>query len=116
MKLRHFITVLIAALMLACTNQESLLKDYEKACEKGDYIKAAKLVNKMQEKYPNDADWTEEQQERLLEASIVLESKATEKAMEQLGVLGDALGNAFGNDDDDYDDEDDEDEDDDDDE
>ena len=78
MKLRHLAFVALVALFTACTNQESLLKDYEKACEKGDAVKAAKIADQMQEKYPNDEDWTEEQQERLANASVVLMQKTLE--------------------------------------
>ena len=63
MKLKHIVFVALTALLAACTNQESLLKDYEKACANGNYEKAAKVLKQMNKKYPNDADWTEEQQE-----------------------------------------------------
>lgn len=77
MKLKHLMMVLIAALMLACTSTpESLLKDYEKACENGDITKAAKIANKMKNEYPNDEDWTDEQEERFLEATKVLQDKS----------------------------------------
>lgn len=78
MKLKHFAFVALVALFAACTNQESLLKDYEKACEKGDAVKAAKIIEKMEKKYPNEADWTSEQQMRVEKASIVLSKKALE--------------------------------------
>lgn len=78
MKLRHLAFVALVALFAACTNQKSLLKDYEKACEKGDAVKAAKIADQMQEKYPNDEDWTVEQQERLANASVVLMQKTLE--------------------------------------
>lgn len=80
MKLKHFAFVALVALFAACTNQESLLKDYEKACEKGDAVKAAKIIEKMEKKYPNEADWTSEQQMRMEKASIVLSKKAFENA------------------------------------
>ena len=88
MKLKHIAFVALVALFAACTNQESLLKDYEKACEKGNYIKAAKVLKQMEKKYPNDADWTEEQQERIIEASTVLSEKTMEKAGNALDALG----------------------------
>ncbi|MBQ9297205.1 MAG: hypothetical protein IJ204_08445 [Paludibacteraceae bacterium] len=78
MKLKHFAFVALVALFAACTNQESLLKDYEKACEKGDAVKAAKIIEKMEKKYPNEADWTLEQQIRVEKASVVLSKKALE--------------------------------------
>ncbi|MBR6354548.1 MAG: hypothetical protein IKS01_02075 [Paludibacteraceae bacterium] len=88
MKLKHIAFVALVALLTACTNQESLLRDYEKACEKGNTIKAAKVLAQMEKKYPNDEDWTEEQQERLLEASEVLTEKTMEKAGDVLNALG----------------------------
>ena len=78
MKLKHFAFVALVALFAACTNQESLLKDYEKACEKGDAVKAAKIIEKMEKKYPNEADWTLEKQIRMEKASVVLSKKALE--------------------------------------
>ena len=80
MKLKHFAFVALVALFAACTNQESLLKDYEKACEKGDAVKAAKIIDQMEKKYPNEVDWTSEQQMRMEKASIVLSKKAFENA------------------------------------
>lgn len=88
MKLKHILFVALVALLTACTNQESLLKDYEKACEKGNYIKAAKVLEQMEKKYPDDADWTEEQQERIVEATAVLSQKTAEKAGDVLNALG----------------------------
>ena len=44
---------------------------------------------KLKEKqYPNDEDWTEEQQDRILEASAVLSEKTVEKAGNVLDALG----------------------------
>ena len=80
MKLKHFAFVALVALFAACTNQESLLKDSEKASEKGDAVKAAKIIDQMEKKYPNEADWTSEQQMRMEKASIVLSKKAFENA------------------------------------
>ncbi len=89
MKLKHIVIVALVALLAACTNQESLLKDYEKACQKGNSLKAAKVLEQMEKKYPNDADWTEEQQERILNATEVLSEKTVEKAGDALNALGD---------------------------
>lgn len=88
MKLKHIAFVAAMFLLAACTNQESLLKDYEKACEQGNYLKATKVLSQMEKKYPNDEDWTEEQQERILEASLVLTEKMAEKAGDVLDALG----------------------------
>lgn len=78
MKLKHIALVALVSLFAACTKQESLLKDYEKACEKGDAVKAAKVAEQMEKKYPNDADWTLEQQARIVKASAVLAEKSME--------------------------------------
>ena len=88
MKLKHALFVALVALLTACTNQESLLKDYEKACEKGNYIKATKVLEQMEKKFPDEADWTEEQQERIVEATAVLSQKTAEKAGDVLNALG----------------------------
>jgi septation ring formation regulator EzrA len=92
MKLKYIAFVAIMVLLAACTNQESLLKDYEKACEKGNYIKAATVLEQMEKKYPNGEDWTEEQQKRILDATEVLSEKTAEKvgnALDALGGMGD---------------------------
>lgn len=88
MKLKHVLFVALVALLTACTNQESLLKDYEKACENGSYIKAARVLEQMEKKYPDEDDWTEEQQERIVEATAVLSQKTAEKAGDVLNALG----------------------------
>ena len=87
MRLKYFALVAVVALLTACTNQESLLKDYEKACQKGNVAKAEKILEKMEKEYPNEEDWTQEQQERLVKASAVL----SEKALGGLGDLFDAV-------------------------
>ena len=50
MKLKHLAFVALVALLAACTNQESLLKDYEKACENGNAVKAAKVLKEIEKK------------------------------------------------------------------
>lgn len=76
MKLKHIMIVAAVALLAACTNQDSLLKKFEKACEKGDVEKATKIMEEMEEKYPDEADWTIEQQARIINASLILQEKA----------------------------------------
>lgn len=88
MKLKHIAFAAVMVLLAACTNQESLLKDYEKACEQGNYMKAAKVLEQMEKKYPNDADWTEEQQVRIMNATVVLSEKTAEKVGNALDALG----------------------------
>ena len=89
MKLKSILTIAAVALLASCSNPESLLKKYESACESGNSIKAAQILEEMVEKYPNDADWTEEQIERIEDASLMLTEKATEDALNALGAMGD---------------------------
>ncbi|MBQ9440393.1 MAG: hypothetical protein IJU35_07400 [Paludibacteraceae bacterium] len=105
MKLKHLLLAMLVALFAACTNQESLLKDYEKACQNGESIKATQILVQMQKKYPNDADWTEEQQERILEASMTLNAKAAEKVGGMIDAI-DGLSDMFDSEDKDDDNED----------
>ena len=100
MKLKHLFLALLVGIFAACTNQESLLKDYEKACQNGEAIKATKILDQMQKKYPNDADWTEEQQERILEASMTLNAKAAEKVGGMIDAI-DGLSDMFDSEDED---------------
>ena len=81
---KYLLGALLAVALVSCTGNESLLKDYEKACSKGDAIKAAQIIQKMEEKYPNDSDWTEAQLNRVEVATEVLAAK-------QLESLGDML-------------------------
>ena len=81
---KYFWGAMLAVALVSCTSNESLLKDYEKACRKGDAIKAAQIIQKMEEKYPNDSDWTEAQLNRFEVATEVLAAK-------QLESLGDML-------------------------
>lgn len=53
----------------------------------GNAVKAAKVLKEIEKKYPNDEDWTEEQQERLIEASAVLTQKSLEKADDILNAF-----------------------------
>jgi uncharacterized membrane protein YvbJ len=91
MKLKSIIVIAMVAFLASCTNPESLLKSYEKACEAGNAVKAAQVLEDMEEKYPEDTDWTEDQMERIIEATATLAEKQTEdamKALESLGGLG----------------------------
>ena len=65
MKLKSIIVVAMVAFLASCTNPESLLKSYEKACEAGNAVKAAQVLEDMEKKYPEDTDWTEDQMEPL---------------------------------------------------
>lgn len=88
MKLKSIIVVAMVAFLASCTNPESLLKSYEKACEAGNTVKAAQVLEDMEKKYPEDTDWTEDQMERIIEASATLAEKQTEDALKALESLG----------------------------
>ena len=75
---KYFLGALLAVALVSCTSNESLLKDYEEACSKGDAIKAGQILQKMEEKYPNDSDWTEAQWNRIEVATEVLATKQLE--------------------------------------
>jgi hypothetical protein len=89
MKLKSILIIAAVALLASCSNPESLLKKYEAACESGNTVKAAQVFEEIEEKFPNDSDWTEEQLERFEEASLTLTKKATEDALNALGAMGD---------------------------
>ena len=80
---KYFWGAMLAVALVSCTSNESLLKDYEEACSKGDAIKAGQILQKMEEKYPNDSDWTEAQLNRFEVATEVL----AEKQLESLGNM-----------------------------
>ena len=80
---KYLLGALLAVALVSCTGNESLLKDYEEACSKGDAIKAGQILQKMEEKYPNDSDWTEAQWNRIEVATEVL----AKKQLESLGNM-----------------------------
>jgi Mg/Co/Ni transporter MgtE len=62
-----------------------MVKDYEKACEKGNVVKSEKIANQIAEKYPdNAAEWTDELMERVMTASVTLMKNVEEDAMDAL--------------------------------
>ena len=75
---KYFLGALLDVALVYCIGNESLLKDYEEACSKGDAIKAGQILQKMEEKYPNDSDWTEAQLNRFEVATEVLATKQLE--------------------------------------
>ena len=87
MKLKSILVIAAVALLASCSNPESLLKKYESACEKGNAVKAAQVLEQMEKKYPNETDWTEDQMIRIEEATLTLTEKAAEDAMNALGGL-----------------------------
>ncbi len=70
--LKVFAVVMAAAFLTACTPSiDGMIKDYEKACAKGDAEGAEAAIEKLEKNYP-DAELTQEQQERLAKAALVL--------------------------------------------
>lgn len=66
---------MMAIALVSCSGKESLIKDYENACSKGDAIKAAQIVSKLDSKYKEE-DFTEKEMERIVNASAVLRRKS----------------------------------------
>lgn len=84
-KLQSIVLVLVVAFLASCSggSLESMVKDYEKACEKGNIVKIEKIKKQIQEKYPEGSpEWTDELMERILVATEnamdVLEDEAEE--------------------------------------
>ncbi|MBQ9440405.1 MAG: hypothetical protein IJU35_07460 [Paludibacteraceae bacterium] len=73
MKLKHFLLAALVALFAACTSKESLIQDYEKACEVGDIVKAEKIGKKLEGK-----TLSTEEQERITKATLKLSAKQME--------------------------------------
>lgn len=75
MKISKFMMgAMIAMIFVACSGKESMIKDYEKACNDGNAVKAAKIAAKMDEKFKEE-DFTEEDLTRISKASLILEEK-----------------------------------------
>jgi hypothetical protein len=89
MKVKTILMIAAVALLASCSNPESLLKKYESACEKGNTVKAALVLEEMGEKYPNETDWTEGQMIRIEEATLTLTEKAAEDALNAFGAIDD---------------------------
>lgn len=67
-----FAVAMAVAFLSACSpSLDSMLKDYEAACKKGDAEKAEQIMKQIDEKFP-DAQLTEEQQERVATATLQL--------------------------------------------
>lgn len=68
--MKVFAVAMAVAFLTACSaSLDSMLKDYEAACKKGDAEKAEEIMKKIDEKFP-DAELTEEQQERVATATL----------------------------------------------
>lgn len=63
---------LMSFALVACNSTDSLIKKYEKACEKGDAVAAAKVAEKLSKV---EKELTDEQSERIDNASIKLAGK-----------------------------------------
>lgn len=86
-KLQSIVLVLVVAFLASCSggSLESMVKDYEKACEKGNVVKAEKIATQIEEKYPEgSAEWTDELMERVMIASITLMNNAAEDMKDAL--------------------------------
>lgn len=77
---------MMAIALVSCSGKESLIKDYEKACNKGDAIKAAQIVSKLDSKYKEE-DFTEKEMERIVNASVVLKAKAIDGMSDMLDLF-----------------------------
>lgn len=86
-KLQSIVLVLVVAFLASCSggSLESMVKDYEKACEKGNVVEAEKIEAQIEEKYPEgSAEWTDELMERVMIASVTLMKNVEEDAMDLL--------------------------------
>ena len=81
--------ILAGLMMVACTpKKEKLLRSYEDACQKGDAIAAMRVIGEMEKEFGEeniDSVFTETDKNRFETATAILEQKAAEQAMEQLG-------------------------------
>ena len=77
MKLKSILMIVAFALLASCSNPESLLKKYESACESGNSVKAALILEEIEEK----SDWTAEQMVRIGNATLTLTEKVTKDAL-----------------------------------
>lgn len=84
MKISKFMFgAMIATILVACSGKESMIKDYENACNEGNAIKAVQISAKMEEKF-KEADFTQEELARITKATLVLEEKAINNASEMV--------------------------------
>jgi len=114
-KVKMIALAILAGLMcVACTpKKEKLLCAYEEACKKGDAIEAMKIISEMEQEFGSmealDSIYVGADLARLEAATAILEQKATQQAMEQMGGAMEMAGKAakgFYDDDDDEDDDD----------
>lgn len=114
-KVKMIALAILAGLMcVACTpKKEKLLCSYEEACKNGDAIEAMKIISEMEAEFGSmealDSVYVGADLARLEAATAILEQKATQQAMEQMGGAMEMAGKAakgFYDDDDDEDDDD----------
>lgn len=77
---------MIAMIFVACSGKESMIKDYEKACNDGNAVKAAKIAAKMDEKF-KEADFTKEELTRISDATIILEEKTINNMSDMMNMF-----------------------------
>lgn len=86
---KFFWGAMLAVALVSCSGKGSLIRDYEKACNDGDAIKAAQIVSKL-EAY-DESEFTDEELERINVATLVLEGKAVESMGNMLNTAGDMM-------------------------
>ncbi|MCI7430088.1 MAG: hypothetical protein SO182_01885 [Paludibacteraceae bacterium] len=86
---KFFLGAMLAVALVSCSGKGSLIRDYEKACNDGDAIKAAQIVSKL-EAY-DESEFTDEELERINVATLVLEGKAVESMGNMLNTAGDMM-------------------------
>lgn len=72
----------LATALVACSGKETLIKDYETACSKGQIVKAANLAQKIEDKYGEKL--TTDDMQRIASAALKLETKSIEDAAKML--------------------------------
>lgn len=70
---KFFIGAMLAVALVSCSGKESLIKDYEKACETGNIVEAATVLNKLSTNF-SESDFTEADLDRFDKAYDVLDS------------------------------------------
>lgn len=88
-----FFGALCAMMLVGCSSRESMIKDYEKACNDGNAVKAIQIAADMEKKY-DKGEFTDEEVARIAAASLVLEAKTLENMSGVLGGASNALEGA----------------------
>lgn len=90
MKALKFLVLAIAACFIfaSCNSVDSLIDKYSKACKAGDFEKAEKIAQKLEEK-TKDAKLTEEQTTKIFEASMDCAKAGVNKVTEGMKDMDD---------------------------